>query len=57
MVMLILLIIEIIVRSMFMVRKRKPIHPGFLLKEEVLVPLGLSITEAAKDLEIGRAHV
>ena len=37
-----------------MVRKRKPTHPGFLLKEDVLVPLGLSITEAAKDLGVSR---
>jgi plasmid maintenance system antidote protein VapI len=29
---------------------RKPTHPGTLLKEDVLVPLGLTITEAATDL-------
>jgi addiction module HigA family antidote len=33
---------------------RKPTHPGTLLKEDVLVPLGLTITEAATDLGITR---
>jgi addiction module HigA family antidote len=34
--------------------KRKPTHPGTLLKEDVLGPLGLTITEAATDLGITR---
>jgi len=34
--------------------KRKPTHPGIVLKEDILVPLGLSITEAAKDLGVTR---
>jgi addiction module HigA family antidote len=34
--------------------KRKPTHPGLLLKEDVLIPLGLSITEAANDLGVSR---
>jgi addiction module HigA family antidote len=33
---------------------RKPTHPGTLLKEDVLRPLGLTITEAATDLGITR---
>lgn len=34
--------------------KRKPSHPGLLLKEDVLAPLGLTVTEAAKDLGVSR---
>jgi len=34
--------------------KRKPVHPGNLFKEEVLVPLGLTVTQAAIDLGISR---
>ena len=37
-----------------MVLKRKPTHPGILLKEDVLIPLGLSVTEAASDLGVSR---
>ncbi len=37
-----------------MLTKRKPVHPGNLLKEEVLVPLGLTVTKAAEDLGISR---
>jgi antitoxin HigA-1 len=29
-----------------MMRKRKPVHPGTVLKEDVLKPLGLTVTEA-----------
>ncbi|MBM9576241.1 HigA family addiction module antidote protein [Leptospira sp. 201903070] len=34
--------------------KRKPTHPGEVLLEDVIKPLGLTITEAAKDLGISR---
>ncbi len=34
--------------------KRKPTHPGNLLKEEIIIPLGLSVTQAAADLGISR---
>jgi len=34
--------------------KRKPVHPGNILKEDVLAPLGLTVTEAATDLGISR---
>lgn len=34
--------------------KRKPVHPGNILKEDVLAPLKLTITEAAKDLGVSR---
>jgi len=37
-----------------MLTKRKPVHPGNLFKEEVLVPLGLTVTQAAIDLGISR---
>jgi len=33
---------------------RKPTHPGEVLYEDVLKPLGISITEAARNLEISR---
>ncbi|PKA14341.1 HigA family addiction module antitoxin [Leptospira haakeii] len=34
--------------------KRKPTHPGEILLEDVIKPLGLTITEAAKDLGVSR---
>ncbi|PNV74963.1 HigA family addiction module antitoxin [Leptospira inadai] len=34
--------------------KRKPTHPGEILLEDIIKPLGLTITEAAKDLGISR---
>lgn len=37
-----------------MINKRKPTHPGVLLKEDVLIPLGLTITKAAEDLGVSR---
>ncbi len=37
-----------------MLTKRKPVHPGNLLKEEVLEPLGLTVTQAAEDLGVSR---
>ena len=37
-----------------MMKKRKPVHPGALLKEEVLIPLGLTVTKAADDLGVSR---
>ena len=37
-----------------MERKRKPIHPGVVIKEDVLGPLNLTVTDAAKDLGITR---
>lgn len=33
---------------------RKPTHPGNVLKEDVIIPLGLTITEAATDLGVSR---
>ncbi len=33
---------------------RKPTHPGEVLREDVLRPLGLSVTEAAKKLGVSR---
>ena len=37
-----------------MLTKRKPVHPGNLFKEEVLVPLGLTVTQAAVNLGVSR---
>lgn len=34
--------------------KRKPTHPGEILKEDVIKPLGLTVTDAAKYLGITR---
>lgn len=33
---------------------RQPTHPGNILKEEVIIPLGISITQAAIDLGVSR---
>jgi len=35
-------------------KKRKPVHPGVLLREDVLNPLGLTVTKAASDLGVSR---
>ncbi len=35
-------------------RKRRPTHPGEVLLEDVIKPLGITITEAAKDLGVSR---
>jgi len=37
-----------------MIGKRKPTHPGEVLREEVIKPLGLSVTEASKSLGVTR---
>ncbi len=37
-----------------MIPKRKPTHPGNVLKEDVLLPLGLTVTDAAKGLGVTR---
>lgn len=34
--------------------KRKPTHPGEVLLEDVIRPLGVTITQAAKDLGVTR---
>jgi addiction module HigA family antidote len=33
---------------------KNPVHPGLFLAEELVVPLGLSVTEAARILGVGR---
>ena len=38
----------------FMTPQRKPTHPGAVLREDVLLPLGLTVTEAAKRLRVQR---
>ena len=37
-----------------MSKTRKPTHPGEVLREDVLKPLGLTVTEAAKRLGVTR---
>ncbi len=37
-----------------MIEKRKPAHPGEVLREDVIKPLGLSVTEASKSLGVTR---
>ncbi len=37
-----------------MEKRRKPTHPGVIIKEDVLKPLNLTITDAAKDLGVTR---
>ena len=37
-----------------MVTQRKPTHPGEILREDVIKPLGLTVTEAAKRLGVTR---
>ena len=32
----------------------RPVHPGSIVREECLKPLGLSVTEGARRLEVGR---
>jgi addiction module HigA family antidote len=39
---------------MTMVRMRKPTHPGEVLREDVIKPLGMTVTEAAKRLMVTR---
>ncbi len=37
-----------------MIEKRKPAHPGEVLREDVIKPLGLSVTEASKSMGVTR---
>jgi addiction module HigA family antidote len=37
-----------------MARARKPTHPGEVLYEDVMKPLGLTVTEAARKLRVSR---
>lgn len=37
-----------------MIAKRKPTHPGEILREDVIKPLGFTVTEAAKHLGVTR---
>jgi len=38
-------------------RTRKPVHPGVVFKADVLDPLGLSVTAAAKAMGVSRKHL
>jgi len=35
-------------------KSRKPVHPGNVFMHDVLIPLGLSVTDAARTMEITR---
>jgi addiction module HigA family antidote len=37
------------------IRTRKPVHPGIALKADVLDPLGLSLTEASRQMAVDAA--
>jgi len=37
-----------------MITRRKPTHPGEVLREDVIKPLGLTVTDAAKHLGVTR---
>jgi len=37
-----------------MLGRRKPTHPGEVLREDVIKPLGLTVTEAARRLKVTR---
>jgi len=37
-----------------MKKSRKPVHPGNVLMQDVLIPLGLTVTDAAKMMGITR---
>lgn len=37
-----------------MIDKRRPTHPGEVLKEDIIRPLGLTVTETAKRLGVSR---
>ena len=37
-----------------MIERRRPTHPGEVLREDVIKPLGLTVTEAARRLGVAR---
>ncbi len=42
---------------MIMISRRKPTHPGGLLKRQYLEPLGITITEFAQAIDVSRKTV
>jgi len=40
-----------------MIGKRKPTHPGEVLREDVIKPLGLTVTDVAKRLRVARKTI
>lgn len=38
-------------------RTRKPTHPGYMFRHDVIEPLGLSLTETAQKLGVSRKHL
>ena len=42
----------IIIEEVFMANKMRPIHPGEILKEEFLTPLGMSASQLARHLGV-----
>jgi len=47
-------IIEIIIEEAVMERSRKPVHPGKVFMQDVLIPLGLTVTDSARMMGITR---
>jgi len=40
-----------------MKRQMKPVHPGAILREDILKEMNLTITQASKNLGISRKHL
>jgi addiction module HigA family antidote len=47
-------IIKIIIKEAVMDKSRKPVHPGKVFMQDVLIPLGLTVTDAARMMGITR---
>jgi len=50
-------IIWTIIKQPLMKRKMRPVHPGAVLREDILKELNLSITAAAKGLGVSRKQL
>ena len=37
--------------------KRKPTHPGLIVRHDIMEPLGLNVTDAAAHLDCSRKHL
>jgi addiction module HigA family antidote len=52
-----MLIILIITKILNMKRAMNPIHPGAIVREDILKEMGISVTQAARALEISRKQL
>ena len=48
------MITEITIKELEMEKTRKPVHPGNVFMHDVLIPLGLTVTDAAGKMGITR---